>query len=253
MAVEMSVEMKAEGMVDMLKAQSSKVFKDFLGGLDPRFTISELSFQSVDFFGVRAAFVKFQAEATFQAKPVPGIVLCRGPAVSLLMILNCEERGKFVIMVRQPRLAIGRWILELPAGMMDESKKFKGKIIEEVLEETLIHIDGTTIKDMTEIAYGPGTFAGPGGSEALVAGGPLLGMYSSMGLLDEYIRLMVHESDISADELDKIHGRIAGKAEEGEHIRVEVVPLQNAWKVCSDPKLLGSLCLYDRLKASGEI
>ncbi len=244
---------KAEGVIDMMKVQSSKVFKDFLEDLDPRFTISELNFQSVDYFGERAAFVKFQAEATFQAKPVPGIVLCRGPAVSLLMILNCKERGQFVVMVRQPRLAIGRWPLELPAGMMDESKQFKGKIIEEVMQETCIHVDGETIKDMTEIIYGPGTLAGIGGAEAHVAGGPLLGMYSSMGLLDEYIRLMVHESDISAEELDKIHGRIAGKAEEGEHIRVEVVPLDQVWQVSSDPKLLGSLCLYDRLKASGRI
>jgi ADP-sugar diphosphatase len=245
---------KAEGVVDMIKAQSSKVFQDFLQGLDPRFLIKEVTFQSVDYFGERAAFVKFQAEATFQAKPVPGIALCRGPAVSILMVLNCVEKSeKFVVMVRQARFAIGRWILELPAGMMDDSKKFKGKIIDEVREETLIDLNAETIKDMTDLAYGPGTLAGPGGAEALVAGGPLLGMYSSMGLLDEYIRLMVHESDITVEELDKIHGRIAGKAEEGELIRVEVVPLTKAWQVSSDPKLLGSLTLYRELKLQGKL
>ena len=71
---------------------------------------------------------------------IPGIVFMRGGAVSILPVLECGDE-RFVLLVRQPRLAVGFAAFpEIPAGMLDGSGKFSGVAAKELQEETGIEI-----------------------------------------------------------------------------------------------------------------
>jgi hypothetical protein len=50
---------------------------------------------------------------------LPGIVFARGGAVAILMLLECEDQ-KYAVLTEQARVPVGRTILELPAGMLDD-------------------------------------------------------------------------------------------------------------------------------------
>jgi ADP-sugar diphosphatase len=50
---------------------------------------------------------------------LPGIVFARGGAVAILMLLECEGQ-KYAVLTEQARVPVGRTILELPAGMLDD-------------------------------------------------------------------------------------------------------------------------------------
>ncbi|KAL5223970.1 hypothetical protein ABZP36_010609 [Zizania latifolia] len=52
---------------------------------------------------------------------VPEIVLPRGPAVVVLILL--ESKGQiYAVLTEQVRVSVGKFILELPAGMLDDEK-----------------------------------------------------------------------------------------------------------------------------------
>ncbi len=78
--------------------------------LAPGFSVTGITFQSVDMFGPRIGFVKFMATSTYNGKPVPGIAFGRGAAVAILVVLRCGGE-RWVVCCRQPRLPIGRYFL----------------------------------------------------------------------------------------------------------------------------------------------
>ncbi|XLR24496.1 hypothetical protein HN51_071018 [Arachis hypogaea] len=62
---------------------------------------------------------------------VPGIVFARGPAVTVLILLESEGET-YAVLTEQARVPTGRIILELPAGMLDDDKgDFVGTAVEE--------------------------------------------------------------------------------------------------------------------------
>jgi hypothetical protein len=100
-------------------------FQQWASTLDARFSVSSITLQSVDMFGPRVGFLKFVASATFAGSPVPGVIFLRGGAVAVLPVLRCAGE-RWVVCCRQPRLAVGRHYLEIPAGMLDGSGAFSG-------------------------------------------------------------------------------------------------------------------------------
>lgn len=249
--------------LDVAAAVASRPFQIWATELDPRFELTRVTLQSLDFFGKRVGFVKFRAEATFHGKPVPGVVFARGGAVSILPVLHCGAE-RWVVACRQPRLPVGRAaFLELPAGMLDDSGSFVGVAAKELKEETGITISEDELTDLTALAYGlphmaPGSPSGSASSGPLppvaaAAGGPLHGMYPSVGGCDEFLRLLYFRREVDAGTLAGLRGKLTGNIDEHEHIVLELVRYEDMWRATPDGKTLASLLLLERLQAEGTV
>ena len=230
--------------IDPAIALTFPPFLDWAAGLDPRFAVASITLQSVDMFGPRVGFLKLLASATFAGFPVPGVVFLRGGAVAVLPVLRCGGE-RWVVCCRQPRLAVGRHYLEIPAGMLDGSGAFCGVAAKEMAEETGLEIREAELVDLTALAA-----AGAGGWEAAGAGA---GLFPSVGACDEFLRLLYWTKDVGPEELEALRGRVGGNAEEQERIHVELVPYGELWRRCSDGKTLASLFLLERLAAEGRV
>lgn len=209
-------------------------FKNWLNEWkNDEFDLKKILIQSVDNFGPRIGFVKFNAQVIHKStqKTIPGIVFMRGGSVAILMILHCENQ-KYVVLTVQPRVPTGNMNFpEIPAGMLDSSRNFAGTAAKEVEEETGIVINETELIDLTYMAYN----------------GYYNGMYPSAGGCDEFIRLFLYQKDITAEKLADLNGKLTGLREEGELIKLRLVLLEDVWRIAPDSKTLSALYLYERL------
>ena len=100
----------------------SRIYREWLEASQKKFVVTKVHFSSVDFLrkGRQPLFIKLTATATLpDGRPVHGIVLVRGNAVGILVVLRCEGK-KYLLLVRQPRFAISEQAsLEIPAGILD--------------------------------------------------------------------------------------------------------------------------------------
>lgn len=86
-------------------------------------------------FGKRLGFLYVDVDASYEGRKVPGKILFRGPSCCVLMW--CVIDGNvFALLIKQLRLPIGKFIWEIPAGMIDESDNIHGKMMDEIREET---------------------------------------------------------------------------------------------------------------------
>jgi ADP-sugar diphosphatase len=224
----------------VLSCVQSKLMKDWAASVDPDLIISEVLLKDCDFFGKRIGFLKIEAVATFHGVRVPGICFLRGGAVSILVILHCEEDDKdYVILTRQPRVPVGSaGLLELPAGMIDDEQEFAGVAAKELKEETGLILNKENLIDLTALVNG-------------VSGvKPVKGMLPSAGGCDEFLRSFLHKRTVTRTELDAMRGKATGLLEEGEVIILDIVDYKDVWKICSDAKLLSSMFLYERLSSA---
>jgi ADP-sugar diphosphatase len=58
---------------------------------------------------------------------------------------------------------------------------------------------------------------------------------------------------VSGADLKALQGKATGLREEGELIKLQVVPFQDLWRTTSDAKSLSALLLYQNLLAAGAI
>ena len=131
--------------------------------------------------------------------PIPGYVFLRGDAVSVLVVVvEKETNKKYVVFVHQYRTPYGDSMYELPAGMMDEDKNFKGKAVLELEEEAGINLNSEDLKEL--IDFGP-----------------------SLGGCDEKITMYYCEVVKSKEEIEQIQGKLRGEMEKGENITVQIV------------------------------
>jgi ADP-sugar diphosphatase len=237
--------------LDLARCIKSKLFVDWAAGLDAELAIQKVVVQSVDYFGPRVGFLKVEAVALFNGVRVPGICFLRGGAVSILVLLKCEGET-WVVCTRQPRVPVGRAaLLELPAGMLDDSGAFAGVAAKELAEETGIRLGAKDLVDLTDRTLD--LEKSGGGGSAIAVEKPNKGMYPSPGGCDEFLRLMFHERNVTRAELDAMRGKATGNLEEGEVIVLELIRYDLLWRVCSDAKALSSMLLYERLRAAGAL
>eukprot|EP01043_Picozoa_sp_COSAG02_P015280 COSAG02_NODE_647_length_18944_cov_60.450199_4_plen_964_part_01 len=227
-----------------------QMFKDWVADVDrdPRLFVDEIHLQSVDMFGPpgteRVGFVKFKSIARVVSSgrdsgviDVPGIVFMRGGAVGMLVILECDGI-EYTILTRQARVPIGKHDLpEIPAGMLDGSGNFKGVAAEEIQQECDIVITEDELVDLTRLAYG----------------NKFRGIIPSAGGCDEYVKLYTVRRSVDQAVLSKLQGRLTGVLEEGEHIKLQIVELKDAWNSTPDVKALCALTLYQQLRATGRL
>ena len=129
----------------------SRIYKDWLEKSQEKFVVTKVHFSSVDFLrkGRQPLFIKLDATATLpDGRPVHGIVLVRGNAVGVLVVLRCEGK-KYLLLVRQPRFAIGEQAsLEIPAGILDWTGDYRKVALSELEEEAQIKADDSELIDL---------------------------------------------------------------------------------------------------------
>lgn len=228
---------------DLFTALNSPQFDGgWRASLDPRFKIRSILFQSVDVVGPsgkeKFLFGKLKADVTNpEGKFLPGIVFMRGGAVVILEILVCGGK-EYAVMVTQPRFAVGSYEFpENPAGMLDGSGDVVGKAIQELEEEAGIKVKRENLIDLTELAYGD----------------KWKGVYTTAGACDEFLRILLDRREVNESELQSLQGRLGGLAEEGEEIRLQVVPLEEVPFYSPAAGSLAAYCLYKCLKWRGTI
>ena len=219
----------------------SKIFKDWLEASSKGFVVKKIHFESVNYFAKvhRPLFIKLNATAELpDGRPVHGIVLVRGNAVGVLVVLRCEGK-KYLLLVRQPRFAISEQAsLEIPAGILDWTGDYRKVALSELEEEAQIKADDSELIDLMDFWY-------KGKSDGFAA---------SCGLLDERIRLYAIERDVTPEQLKAMDGRDQEYTEEIEWIKTVVMPYEEAAREFVDGKNLIALFLYERwLRENSEL
>lgn len=217
----------------------SRIYTDWLAASEKKFKVTKVHFASVDFLrkGRQPLFIKLEATAFLpDGRPVHGIVLVRGNAVGVLIVLRCEGKP-YLLLVRQPRFAISEQdSLEIPAGILDWTGDYRKVALSELEEEAQIKADDSELIDLMDFWY-------KGKSEGFAA---------SCGLLDERIRLYAIEREVTPEQLKAMDGKDQQYTEEIEWIRTEVLPYEEAAHQFIDGKNFIAMFLYERwLKSQG--
>ncbi|RYQ96935.1 hypothetical protein Ahy_B08g092877 [Arachis hypogaea] len=141
-------------------AIDSSLFKQWLHNLqseigilaDGTLALRQVLIQGVDMFGKCIGFLKFKADIY---KPVPGIAFARGPAVTVLILLESDGET-YAVLTEQARVPTGRIILELPAGMLDDDKgDFVGTAVRESSLSLSLYnsLHGLVVEEETGIKF----------------------------------------------------------------------------------------------------
>ena len=223
-------------------AVQSQIFKNWKDTLDVKFKVKSIQIQSVDLAGPsenpRVLFMKFKADVTDKdGNFIPGIVFMRGGSVGILVLLNYKQ-CYFTILTLQPRFPAGCYNFpEIPAGMLDGDGNFSGVAAKEIKEETGLVISEKNLVDLTGLVYKEKWH----------------GIYPSAGGCDEYIRLFLYCKNVSFSEIRELVNKQTGNINEGENIKLKIVPLDNMVIKTPDAKTLSVLCLYNYLKNNSKI
>lgn len=139
----------------ILACNSSVKFTNWREKLQTNFTNFIIDVKDVDMFGDKVGFIKAVVDLKIDGKKIPGITFIRGDSVSILTEIRTENNSYFVL-VYQPRVPVGDFIYENPAGMMDESGDPVGVSIQEIEEETGIKIKKEHLKFLDSVYTSPG-------------------------------------------------------------------------------------------------
>lgn len=219
-------------------------------------------------FGPRIGFLKLTAHVATAdgASRLPGVILLRGPAVAMLVVLipddlpdgdGVDDGEAYVVLTVQPRIATGSLgFVELPAGMLDGSSNFAGAAAREIEEELGLVIRQDELTCLTDRAAevrrtrGGGGGGVAGGSDQLAQRETLpYAMFPSAGGCDEYIKIFSHERRVPRDTLREWEGKYGGLRDQGELITLKVVPLEDLWlEGGMDAKALAAVTLYKQLR-----
>ncbi|XP_047946161.1 nudix hydrolase 14, chloroplastic isoform X2 [Salvia hispanica] len=167
--------------------------------------LSQVIIQGIDMFGKRVGFLKFKADIVHKqsGNKVPGIVFARGPAVAVLILLDSDGET-YAVLTEQVRVPVGKLMLELPAGMLDDDKgDIVGTAVREVEEETGLHLNIDDLVDLTaflDTSTGNQVFPSPGGC-------------------DEGIGLFLYRGSVDKEIIRQLQGKETGLRDHGELIQ----------------------------------
>lgn len=134
------------------KALKCQKFNNWVNKLNTEeVEVKSITFLLIFMFGPNIGFINVDVDAYFKGKKLPGFVFIRGDAVAMLLLLN----GKLVL-TRQFRTPFGDFLLEAPAGMVDEEKNFCGVAAKELKEECGVDISESDMVHLGDLNVSPG-------------------------------------------------------------------------------------------------
>jgi ADP-sugar diphosphatase len=208
-----------------------KPFNDWMDGLNPELWVESITVTDVHWFGPRIGFLTLKTVTRLMGSgpALPGIIFMRGGSVAVLVVLRCEGR-KYVLLVKQPRVPVGRVSLaEIPAGMLDGEGNFAGVAAKEMREEAHISFTPEEMISMSDFMSHK--------------------QYPSPGGCDEFIEYFYASAAVTPAFLHAISGRATGV--ENERIRLSYVPYDDLWCVSGDAKAATACYLFENLVRNG--
>ncbi|KAM0934762.1 putative ADP-sugar diphosphatase [Dioscorea sansibarensis] len=231
--------------LDLRNAVDSALFKNWLKNMQSErgilaggeICLRQVLIQGVDMSGRGVGFLKFKADVLDKetGMKIPGIVFARGQSVAVLIIL--ESGGNdYVVLTEQVRVPVGRFTLELPAGMLDDDGgDVVGAAVREVEEETGICLKIEAMVNLTSFLdpkTGCKIFPSPGGC-------------------DEELSLFLYRGCVEEEIINSLQGKEMGLRDHGELIKVHVVPYDKLWCMTADAKALAAVTLYEMAQKNG--
>lgn len=158
----------------------------------------------------------------YSGTPLLPIVLLRGHFVSVLTCFIEHETGKkYLLLVKQRRVANGEIFYEHPAGMCDSETDPVKVACKEVFEETGFEVTPAQLHAINDEPF-----------------------YSSPGLLDEGGYFFWCEIELSTNEIKAFQARKTGAAGENEFIETAVVPIEDAFFLMNNTNGMLNLLMY---------
>lgn len=168
----------------------------------------------------KIGFIVAEANVHVEGKRIPGVSFIRGKSCAILVVLK-HSKGNYVLLTKQPRVPIGDYSLEIPAGVIEDND-IKSTSVRELQEEA--GIDSNSIR--------------------ILAPNPI---YLSPGGSDEQTHLFYLEVEVDDDILEKFQNKETGLRDKGELIELKVITFEEAKKIVFDAKSLLSFYLYENL------
>ena len=176
--------------------ENSVKYKNWKEKIDASLKDVKIDVEKVDYFGSNVGFIKLRVSGVKDnGKPLSSIVMVRGDSVSVLVVLKTEKKKYFVV-TKQYRAPVAKWLIENPAGMMDEQQNVKSVALAEIEEELGMKLRGNDLKPLGEF-------------------------YNSPGLLDEKTSIFFTELSMSEENVNSLRGKETGV--DTEDIIVEVL------------------------------
>ncbi len=160
---------------------------------------------------------------TPEGDKIPPICFLKGEVVSILICLvDKVSKEKFLLLVKQRRIAEGGFTYEHPAGMVDGTKSPVEIAIQEVKEETGLEVTENQLWDLTS---GKRTFP-------------------STGTSDEAIYLFACELEMTKAEIEAFNNKEMGTDYEFERITTLVVPFIEGHRLIENTNALLADYIY---------
>lgn len=160
--------------------------------------------------------------------PLLPTVMLRGHFVSVLICLTNRETGqRFLLLVKQRRVADGSYFYEHPAGMCDSDTDPYAVAVREVEEETGLVIGRDDLHRLNQEL-----------------------LYSSPGLLDEAGFFFYYERTLPESEIARYRNRQTGAVGEHEYIRTHICTLDEAKRLIRNTNGLLHLYLYEAVRGA---
>lgn len=159
---------------------------------------------------------------------LPGYFFIQGDSVAVLpIIIEQETKTKYVLLVEQFRLPVGRKMLEIPTGQIDEESSFQKVALKELEEDAGISLSKDDLKELITIG-------------------------TSVGISDQKVKIFYTEVEKTGEEMMDIDTKVTGKLQQGQmmHLKLVELDIQKLLKMAEllDAKLVAALLAYTAKK-----
>jgi ADP-sugar diphosphatase len=154
---------------------------------------------------------------TPEGDKIPPICFLKGEVVCVLIcLINKTTKEKYLLLVKQRRIAEGGYTYEHPAGMVDGTMTPLAIAIQEVREETGLEISESQLMDLS-------------------AGKRI---FPATGTSDEAIYLYAAEIEMTAEQIEAMNNKQMGTDYEFERITTHVVPFVEGHRMIDNTNAL---------------
>ena len=204
--------------------KKSTLVPDWINRISKEVDLVEARIIGLDLFpGPRIGFVEIDADYIFENKKYNEHFFLLGRSVYIIVLYKTENNEFYTILVQQPRIGSGKSILEYPAGMVDDSRDYRGAAIRELEEECGIIAKEEELIEVTDFVF------------------------TSAYVSDDNAKVFMVIRNETLDNLKKKEGSCFG-ADEDEVITLKVVKLNEVENITND-----SVTIYSTMKLKEEI